>query len=450
MAQADAPPPFLDYSGASRAPHDDHYHNHEHQPQRRRVEHPWHQRPLQQHFLGDGLDFRRPIMSAASMADAIDLTGDRHEHSIPQPRLATPGAHGSAAGTSSRAQRLPRYQRDIIDLADSDEEEQQHRPAQRPVQGQRMNRNPHMPLGADLFMPQMEQDDDDSLFIPEVQARPTTAGLRRVGSLGRRPTPSMDPDDVEIVSSRPLSRNPSRRATPAVFMPGQGATQSPANDANVPIDLTADDDDDVIHTNTRPIPSINGDRPAMAGSGIGTRERPIGNDFGIGRLVQRFRGPNHLAANFLNRYANANFGNDEENIARTHAAQRLARRRADHARAYREEAEERLHRAQQQQQQQQPGGQHARRQRNVAITAVPGIFMEMDYGMVGFDLGIGVVEPPAPKYEPPPPAEKGFTRSPEEDEEVVCPNCGDELAVGKDEMKQQIWVVKSCGHVSVF
>jgi ribosomal protein L37AE/L43A len=33
---------------------------------------------------------------------------------------------------------------------------------------------------------------------------------------------------------------------------------------------------------------------------------------------------------------------------------------------------------------------------------------------------------------------------------VVCPNCGDELAVGKDEMKQQIWVVKSCGHVSVF
>jgi hypothetical protein len=76
--------------------------------------------------------------------------------------------------------------------------------------------------------------------------------------------------------------------------------------------------------------------------------------------------------------------------------------------------------------------------------------MEMDYGMVGFDLGIGVVEPPAPKYEPPPPAEKGFTRSPEEDEEVVCPNCGDELAVGKDEMKQQIWVVKSCGHVSAF
>ena len=444
MAQAGAPPPFLNYSGASPAPHDDHYHNHEHQPQRRRVEHPWHQRPLQQHFLGDGLDFRRPIMSAASMADAIDLTGDRHEHSIPQPRPTVPDTHNaSAAGTSSRAQRLPRYQRDIIDLADSDEEEQQHQPAQRPAQGRAMNRNLHMPLGEDRAMPQMpEEDDDDSLFIPQAQARPTTAGLRRVGSLGRRPTPSMDLDDVEIVSSRPLSRNPSRRATPAVFMPGQGAAQSPTNDARF-IDLTADDDDDVIHTNTRPIPSINGDRPAMAGSGIGIREPPPGGDFGIGRLVQRFRGPNHLTANFMDRYVNGNFGNDEDGIARTHAVQRMARRRADHARAYREEAEEQLRRAQHQ-----PGGQQSRRPRNVAITAVPGIMM--DYGMVGFDLGIGVVEPPAPKYEPPPPAEKGFTRSPEEDEEVVCPNCGDELAVGKDEVKQQIWVVKSCGHVSAF
>jgi len=448
MAQAGAPPPFLDYSGASRAPHDDHYHNHEHQPQRRRVEHPWHQQQLQQrHFLGDGLDFRRPIMSAASMADAIDLTGDRHEHGIPHARLATPGAQGaSAAGTSSRAQRLPRYQRDIIDLADSDEEEQQHQTAQRPAQGQRMNGNIHMPLGEDRAMPQMqaEDDDGDSLFMPLAQARPTTAGLRRVGSLGRRPTPTMDLDDVEIVSSRPLSRNPSRRATPAVFMPGQGAAQSPANDAS-PIDLTADDDDDVIHTNTRPIPSINGDRPAMAGSGIGTRDRPQGGDFGIGRLVQRFRGQNQLTANFLNHYTNMNYGNDDDGMARTHAAQRIARRRADQARAYREEAEERLRRAQQNQ----PGGQHVRRQRHVAVTAVPGILMEMDYGMVGFDLGIGVVEPPAPKYEPPPPAEKGFTRSPEEDEEVVCPNCGDELAVGKEGMKQQIWVVKSCGHVSV-
>jgi hypothetical protein len=379
-------------------------------------------------------------MSAASRPDAIDLTEDGHDHSIPPPRLAVPDAHDAAAGgMSSRAQRLPRFERNIIDLEDSEEEGPQHQPAQRPAQGQHMNRNQPMPFREDLFMPQMEMEDadDDSLFMPLAQTRPTTAGLRRPG-FPRRPTPAMDLDDVEIVSSRPLSRNPSRRATPAIFMPGQGAAQSPANDASLPIDLTADDDDDVIHTNTRPIPSINGDRPAMAGSGIGTRDRPPAGDFGIGRLVQRFRGPNHLAANFLNRYANANNGNDDR-----FAMQRMARHRADTARAYREEAEERLHMAQQQQ----LGGNHARRHRAAVMTAVPGI--NMDYNLVGFDLGGGFAEPPAPKYEPPPPAEKGFTRSPEEDEEVVCPNCGDELAIGKDETKQQIWVVKTCGHVSV-
>jgi hypothetical protein len=385
-------------------------------------------------------------MSAASMADAIDLTEERHDHSIPQPRLAVPNAHdaGAAAVMSSRAQRLPRFERNIIDLADSDEEEQQHQPAQRPAQAHHIHRIQPMPFREDLFMPQMEMEeaDDDSLFMPLAQARPTTAGLRRPG-FPRRPTPAMDLDDVEIVSSRPLSRNPSRRATPAIFMPGQGAAQSPANDANLPIDLTADDDDDVIHTDTRPIPSINGDRPAMAGSGIGTRDRPPAGDFGIGRLVQRFRGHHHLPANFLDHYADANYGIGDDGTARTHALQRMARRRADAARTHREEVEERLHRAQQQQ----LGGQHARRHRAALMAAVPAI--TMDYNVVGFDLGAGFAEPPPPKYEPPPPAEKGFTRSPEEDEEVVCPNCGDELAVGKDETKQQIWIVKSCGHVSV-
>lgn len=395
-------------------------------------------------------------MSAASTADAIDLTGDRHEHSI-QPRLAVPDAPDAAttaagtSATSSRAQRLPRFQRDIIDLAGSDEEgQQQDQTAQGTAHGQRMNTNLPMPFGEDPFMPQMEAD-EDSLFIPLTQTRPTTAGLRRPG-YPRRPTPAMDFDDVEIVSSRPLSRNPSRRATPAVFMPGQTATQSPANNASATIDLTADDDDDVIHTDTRPLPSINGDRPAMAGSGIGTRDRPGGGggggDFGIGRLVQRFRtgGQDQLAANFLQRYTNHE--NNEDVVARTHMAQRMARRRADQARTHRQDVEERtrrvqLHRAQLQD----LTGQHARRIQHAVAAAGPNVMM--DYGMVGFDMGLGVVvEPPAQKYEPPKAAEKGFTRSPGEDEEVVCPNCGDELAVGKDEMKQQIWVVKSCGHVS--
>jgi pre-mRNA-processing factor 19 len=71
---------------------------------------------------------------------------------------------------------------------------------------------------------------------------------------------------------------------------------------------------------------------------------------------------------------------------------------------------------------------------------------------VAFDLGLEggnrPARPPTPKYEPPTAAEPGFTRSPGEDDVVVCPNCGDELAMGEDDLKQEIWVIKKCGHVS--
>ena len=50
-------------------------------------------------------------------------------------------------------------------------------------------------------------------------------------------------------------------------------------------------------------------------------------------------------------------------------------------------------------------------------------------------------------YEPPPPAKAGFTRSPAEDDILVCPHCNDELGTGEDEEKRQVWVIRSCGHV---
>ena len=56
-------------------------------------------------------------------------------------------------------------------------------------------------------------------------------------------------------------------------------------------------------------------------------------------------------------------------------------------------------------------------------------------------------QPPAPTYEAPPPARKGFTRSPREGDTAVCPNCDDELGAGEDDIKRQVWAVKSCGHV---
>lgn len=74
----------------------------------------------------------------------------------------------------------------------------------------------------------------------------------------------------------------------------------------------------------------------------------------------------------------------------------------------------------------------------------------MNFDLVGFDMGIaGGNRPPTPKYSPPPEAEPGFTRSPAEEEVVVCPNCGDELAMGDNEVKQEVWAIKSCGHVSL-
>ncbi len=56
-------------------------------------------------------------------------------------------------------------------------------------------------------------------------------------------------------------------------------------------------------------------------------------------------------------------------------------------------------------------------------------------------------QPRLPTYNPPPPAQRGFTRSPNEDDVLVCPHCDDELGVGSEEVKRQVWVVKACGHV---
>lgn len=78
----------------------------------------------------------------------------------------------------------------------------------------------------------------------------------------------------------------------------------------------------------------------------------------------------------------------------------------------------------------------------------PAVAIGFDYLTVAFAVGGEPARPATPNYEAPPPAEPGFTRSPGENEEIVCPNCGDELCTGKDEVKQQVWVIKGCGHVS--
>lgn len=55
--------------------------------------------------------------------------------------------------------------------------------------------------------------------------------------------------------------------------------------------------------------------------------------------------------------------------------------------------------------------------------------------------------PPPPTYEPPSPPRAGYTRDPREEDILLCPNCEEELGVGGNDTKKQVWVIKRCGHV---
>ncbi|PWY63887.1 hypothetical protein BO70DRAFT_367128 [Aspergillus heteromorphus CBS 117.55] len=70
-------------------------------------------------------------------------------------------------------------------------------------------------------------------------------------------------------------------------------------------------------------------------------------------------------------------------------------------------------------------------------------------GPLGLDYQLTGLTPeraPVNSYKPPSPPPEGYTRNVGEDDVVVCPNCSSELGIG-NETKQQIWVVKQCGHV---
>lgn len=76
--------------------------------------------------------------------------------------------------------------------------------------------------------------------------------------------------------------------------------------------------------------------------------------------------------------------------------------------------------------------------------------INMDYGAAAFAIDHAAAEdPPIPEYKAPPPVTRpGFTRDLDEDGDVlVCVACDDELAAGEDDIKQQVWVSKRCGHV---
>ncbi|KAL8860009.1 MAG: hypothetical protein Q9178_003558 [Gyalolechia marmorata] len=75
---------------------------------------------------------------------------------------------------------------------------------------------------------------------------------------------------------------------------------------------------------------------------------------------------------------------------------------------------------------------------------------DLDFSTQGFQMGDVTTQQPQPippTYDAPTAARKGFTRSPKEDDVLVCPNCEDELGTGIDDSKRQVFVIKACGHV---
>lgn len=84
--------------------------------------------------------------------------------------------------------------------------------------------------------------------------------------------------------------------------------------------------------------------------------------------------------------------------------------------------------------------------------------------MPNMDYANAAIRNRKPDHNPPPPAREGFTRSPQEDDVIVCPSCDEELVdiknvkepvvkkggrapTKKDQEEHPFWAVQNCGHV---
>ena len=369
----------------------------------------------QSRFPGDGLDFRRPIMSTGGSSAAptdsvvIDLTdGDDSQDTASQ---TTVPASDTATAGSSHAQRLSRHQRNTTDVPSDQQRSRQH--------------------GSHALLEQARAAQHAARRRRQQRVHPQFSILRRPSH--RAPT---DMDDLEFVEARPRSRPPtvSRSHTPHTTSQ-RSVTPYPAS-VHDSIDLTGENDDDVVHIDTR----------ARAGA-----------------YAERPNSPPHVGPrNFAERHTltdllNGHFIGDR-------LMRRLGWDRDVHLAEHR-----RLHNRHHEHTQRQPHiparyRPPPERTNHSRLRWLPhpgameggggpaGIIADvmMDYDVTGFDMGMpGGNRPPTPKYSPPPDVQPGFTRSPGEDDIVVCPNCGDELAIGDSEVKQEVWVIKSCGHVSL-
>lgn len=319
-------------------------------------------------YAGDGLDFRRPAQNTSSNPSFIDLTDD--DDSMPS-TYATPQPEAVAPPT--RPQRLPRFSREIIDLS--------------------ADTSPPEPTHANL--PRREQEDYAH------QQNPPAA-------------PSSP--DVQFLLARP--RSPHSRIQDRQPTPYQ-QNQFPPHPI---LDLTIDNDDDVVHVRTAERPAINLHRPHLGHMG---HDGGPDHGFGIARIAEMLsRIPGDAARGTA---GNARHGGNW--------FQHVFQFGGPRNNAWAEDDDD-------------PAILHFQPRQGARQANVPG---PMDYTTIGFGLAIEQEpppRPPTPKYSPPPDPGPGFTRSPEEDDVLMCPNCKDELGLGRTDEKKQVWIVKACGHVS--
>lgn len=320
-------------------------------------------------------------MSNSTPHNVIDLTDSDNTMNAASRSQSTEAS--AAAVPPPQAQRLPRYDREIIDLsADMSPE---------------LNRGPRI--------------SESGRRLPENHM----ANTRRASS-----------PEVTFVSQRPRSRPPSRRDPPSHGWDFRGIFEDQVTDLTGEEERASDEDDDdddeVRYVRTT-------DRP----EGINTRA-----PFAVGNVAARplarsefFPMPVGLPSSALQNIAgHLSRGSDLMARGSDLMARQLHRyMQFDHTQPRRAP----------------PGHLPPPR---------PGFEMPgmLDYASTGFDIGVpeSRPEPPPVRYEPPTAAATGFTRTPHDkkDEAVVCPCCGDELAVGDSDEKRQVWAVKACGHVS--
>ncbi|KAI9718396.1 MAG: hypothetical protein M1812_004117 [Candelaria pacifica] len=74
--------------------------------------------------------------------------------------------------------------------------------------------------------------------------------------------------------------------------------------------------------------------------------------------------------------------------------------------------------------------------------------INLDFEAIGFNMqNPQTGPPPPPTYKAPSPPRPGFTRSPGDEDTVICPNCDRELGTGDEDDERQVFVAKACGHV---